>query len=57
MADQQQTQSPFGDPSQWKSQFDEAVRQWNEFLTSMMGTEAFAPRTAALWTRSWTCSG
>ena len=42
MAEQQQAQTPFGDPSQWKAQFDDAVRQWNEFLTSMMGTEAFA---------------
>jgi hypothetical protein len=40
MADQ--PRSPFPDPTEWKAQFDDAARQWNEFLTNMMGTEAFA---------------
>ena len=42
MAEEQKTQSIFPDPAEWKAQFDESIRQWNEFLTSMMGTEAFA---------------
>jgi hypothetical protein len=43
MAEEQaQARSPYPDPAEWKAQFDDAVRQWNEFLTGMMGTEAFA---------------
>lgn len=42
MSDERTTQFPFPDPTQWKAQFDDAARQWNEFFTSMMGTEAFA---------------
>lgn len=40
MADQ--PRSPFPDPTEWKTQFDEAVRQWNDFLSNMMGSEAYA---------------
>lgn len=38
----EQPKSPFGDMADWKAQFDDAARRWNEMLTSMMGTEAFA---------------